>query len=87
MLAESLSPGVEFDRGESGLGDPAASLIVENGAASAQVIVWDSGECDSSFGRFDRTVEDMLIESRVLTSEDELVALIDRLYLLVSTAD
>jgi hypothetical protein len=87
VLSESLSPGVEFDRGESGPGDPAASLIVENGSASAQVIVWDSGSCDSSFGRFDGSVEDMLIESRVLTSEAELVVLIDSLYLMVSSAE
>lgn len=86
-LSESLSPGVEFDRGESGPGDPAASLIVENGSASAQVIVWDSGSCDSSFGRFDGKVDDMLIESRVLVSEEELVALVDRLYLMVATAE
>jgi hypothetical protein len=86
-LSESLSPGVEFDLGDSLSGDSAASLIVENGSATAQVIVWNSGSCDSSFGRFDGTVEDMLIESWVLTSEEELVALIDRLYLLVSTSD
>lgn len=80
-----MSPGVEFHSGDRDEGP--WSLTIDNGVAGADVHVWDSGECDSSFGRFDGPIEDMLIESRVLSSEEELVALIDRLYLLVSTAD
>jgi hypothetical protein len=86
VLAESLSPGVEFDPGPS-YDASGASLIIENGAATAQVIVWESGACDCSFGRFDGTVDDMEISSRVLGSADELTELVDALYLKVSAAD
>lgn len=86
VLAEKLSPGVEFDAGPAYEGS-GASLMIENGAATAQVIVWDSGACDCSFGRFDGTVEDMEISSRVLTSAEELTELVDALYLKVHAAD
>jgi hypothetical protein len=80
-----VSPGVEFNFGDREEGP--WSFMIENSSAGADIHLWDSGECDSSFGRFDGSVEDMLIESRVLTSEAELVALIDSLYLMVSSAE
>lgn len=86
VLAENLSPGVEFDPGPSYEGS-GASLIIENGAATAQVIVWDSGACDCSFGRFDGSVEDMEISSHVLSSADELTELVDSLFLKVNAAE
>jgi hypothetical protein len=86
LAADRLSPGLELFRSPDYVDKRASWVILENAAASGQVTVWETGECDWAFGLFEGDA-DPEVSSLVLSTASELSDLLERVSRRVASSE